>query len=331
MTRAGATSQVAAILSGAGGGPPPSYTTGAVSFDGATTLDSTTFIVSDSPVGVMSLWTFPTVSGQYSYYSATHSGGYWTIRLGTDAGPGDIINCDFWDGATNTKEFQFHATSPTLALNTWNNIIISVDTNHAAGAKVGVIVLNGTSISVTVVNDADTAFDIGWGVSGETMEPVSFPLGYGADFWVASGQYLDITTAPNIAKFISGGKPVDLGADGSTPTGTAPPIFLRRAPSAAASTFATNLGTGGTFSIGSGTTTTGALIDTMADVVVADVTGITAGAFITATGVTAGTTVLSVDSGTSTVTMSAAATATNPTASMQFGGILRNAPSSPSD
>lgn len=71
---------------------------------------------------------------------------------------------------------------------------------------------------------------------------------YLADFYFAL-EYLDISQAANLAKFISNGKPVDLGADGSEPTGTTPIVFLRRAPGAAAATFATNLGSGGDFSV----------------------------------------------------------------------------------
>lgn len=47
-----------------------------------------------------------------------------------------------------------------------------------------------------------------------------------ADLYINLGAYLDLTDAGNRAKFISGGNPVDLGSDGSTPTGSAPTLFL---------------------------------------------------------------------------------------------------------
>jgi hypothetical protein len=76
-----------------------------------------------------------------------------------------------------------------------------------------------------------------------------------ADLWI-SWEYVDITQAANRAKFISAsGKPVDLGADGSVPTGTAPIMYFRHVTGAAATDFATNLGGGGNFSI------TGALVE----------------------------------------------------------------------
>lgn len=70
-----------------------------------------------------------------------------------------------------------------------------------------------------------------------------------ADFYFNMAETLDISTAANRARFISGGKPVDLGADGALPTGTAPIIFLRRVPGASADSFLTNKGTGGGFTV----------------------------------------------------------------------------------
>ena len=78
-----------------------------------------------------------------------------------------------------------------------------------------------------------------------------------AEFYFAPGQYLDFSNVYNRRKFISAtGKPVSLGATGSLPTGTAPVVYQRGADAAAVATFATNLGTGGDFTI-TGTLTTG--------------------------------------------------------------------------
>jgi hypothetical protein len=63
-----------------------------------------------------------------------------------------------------------------------------------------------------------------------------------ADFYFAPSQYLDFSVTANRRKFIDGaGKPVDLGVDGSTPTGVAPIEFQ----SGDTSTWHTNLGGGG--------------------------------------------------------------------------------------
>jgi hypothetical protein len=57
-------------------------------------------------------------------------------------------------------------------------------------------------------------------------------------------EYLDISVVANRRKFITAGlRPVDVGSDGSTPTGTAALIYL----SGATSTWHTNDGSGGGF------------------------------------------------------------------------------------
>ncbi len=64
-----------------------------------------------------------------------------------------------------------------------------------------------------------------------------------ADVWLAFGQFIDLTSAANRLKFYNAGSPVDLGSDGSTPTGTAPIMFF----SGVTSTWHTNDGSGGGF------------------------------------------------------------------------------------
>lgn len=74
------------------------------------------------------------------------------------------------------------------------------------------------------------------------------------EFWMDWGQNIDLTNTTTRRKFISADlKPVALGANGETPTGTSPEIYM----TGGAASFATNLGTGGAFTVGSG-----ALIET---------------------------------------------------------------------
>jgi len=73
-----------------------------------------------------------------------------------------------------------------------------------------------------------------------------------ADFWMLPGTYLDFSIEANRRLFrTSGGKPVDLGVDGSGPTGGAPLLYF----SGPTDDWHTNKGTGGGF------TETGALTD----------------------------------------------------------------------
>lgn len=133
---------------------------------------------------------------------------------------------------------------------TWHHILIvgKASTNELS------VYLDGTlddAGAVTVIgtpstfNFTDTDWNIG---AGNAMDL--------AELYFAPGQWLDFSVASNIEKFRSAlGKPVDLGTDGSTPTGSAPAVYLHIDDGEAAANFATNAGTGGDFSI-TGTLTT---------------------------------------------------------------------------
>lgn len=82
---------------------------------------------------------------------------------------------------------------------------------------------------------------------GFISEAIDTPFtGDVADLWIAPGQFIDFSVTENRRKFISASnKPVNLGVNGATPTGTAPVIFF----SGDASSFGQpNLGSGGAFS-----------------------------------------------------------------------------------
>lgn len=74
-----------------------------------------------------------------------------------------------------------------------------------------------------------------------------------AELYFAPGQYLDITNSTNRRKFITaGGRPVDLGSDGSTPTGSVPQIYLSVRSGGAANDFLTNRSGNTNFSVTAG-------------------------------------------------------------------------------
>lgn len=71
-----------------------------------------------------------------------------------------------------------------------------------------------------------------------------------AEFIWAPGQTLDLSVAANMAKLRdASGRPVDPGATGNLPSGTAPLVYLSVRSGDAATAFATNRGTGGNFTI----------------------------------------------------------------------------------
>eukprot|EP00873_Tetraselmis_striata_P009282 jgi/Tetstr1/429546/TSEL_019450.t1 len=112
--------------------------------------------------------------------------------------------------------------------------------------------LDGNAVTLTLAAQSDFAVrwdesNMGVGVSGSGM------TGCMAEFY-ATTEYLDLSVEANRRKFISAtGAPVSLGADGSTPTGTQPLVYMSGA--------AANWNAGKNFGSWSDFTVTGALTD----------------------------------------------------------------------
>lgn len=146
------------------------------------------------------------------------------------------------------------STTGIIASSTWRHILASWDANFAAGNKLMKVMIDGVETPGTVT-DADIAFSIGYGTmtdwglgandGGGNLSNACF-----AEAYLNIATYLDVTQAANLALFRSGsGKPVNLGANGSTPTGAQPLVFDHVSASGAASDFGTNLGSGGGWTI----------------------------------------------------------------------------------
>lgn len=128
----------------------------------------------------------------------------------------------------------------------WHHIFMSVDTNHAAGAKIANLLLDGVDVKNGAYT-SDTYSADPLGVYGSTFsvsdgDGSGHGVGNGAlkyyDLWIAYEQYI----APaDVTKFRTvDGHPVDLGYNGDIPTGTPPTYFFH----GDSTTFATNAGTG---------------------------------------------------------------------------------------
>lgn len=145
-------------------------------------------------------------------------------------------------------------TSAKTASATWLHVLASWDVSTGSLN----LYVNDVSDSVTPSSSDDTIdyTYTNWSI-GATVTGTSKQNGCLAEFYFAPNQYLDFSITDNRRKFISAdGKPVNLGIDGSLPTGTAPIVFFHLDPAEAPADFATNRGTGGSFSI-TGTLTAG--------------------------------------------------------------------------
>ncbi len=202
----------------------------------------------DSPFGILSMWI--RVDG---------GDGILQTLFGSSASPSNRIVLRR-DSSNNlilgySATFQIGMSGGTVtASSAWRHILLSWDTNHAAGSKLTHFYLDGAAPTPANV-DTDTAFSVDYtqtdwalGAFIAGLQPFNGAI---SEFYFAPGQYLDFSQDYNREAFRSStGKPVDLGTDGSLPTGTPPLIYL---PNSAA-TVNVNAGTGGNFTINGSTT-----------------------------------------------------------------------------
>lgn len=178
---------------------------------------------------------------------------------------GDLLTRRFFN-TTNTRFTTQISNTNKLAIvarNSANSVILNYTTTQtfsAAGAYNHFLLsvdLAASSLQLYINDVVVTAFDGATSVDDAVdFTNTEFAIGANTDgtgkfagnmseFWLNSGS-LDLSTAANRRKFISAaGKPVNLGTDGSVPTGAAPVVYL----GGAGSGWATNKGSGGGFTI----------------------------------------------------------------------------------
>lgn len=219
------------------------YTTTAVVFDG--TNDSMARGAdltgnADSKSGLISFW-------------IKFNGGDGSSQI--VYGDNDISGTVFKNASDNI-EIQFENASSVDILNVkstetvtvssgWTHVLIAYD---LATTTTQIIVDGVSGRTETTVTDDTIDYTRTNHIIGEFL--TFFRLNADiADLYINFGETLDISVEANERKFRdANGKPVDLGSDGSLPTGTAPIMFFR-ADSGTPSSFATNRGTGGNMTI----------------------------------------------------------------------------------
>lgn len=217
----------------------------AVEFDGANDYidyGDVSASLTDSKLVTISMWVklpaWPALDGRIINFDASNN-----TRFGL-----------FYFAATSGR-FSFQGRQPAggastlvvnvddLPINSWFHFLVSID--MASGVQAYV---NDAAANLTVTTRTDAVLDftcnhtsIGRFIAAQA----NLFDGYISELWMDIGTALDISVQANRRKFISAaGKPVDLGADGSTPTGSQPEFFH----SGAVASWHTNKGTvsGGT-------------------------------------------------------------------------------------
>lgn len=193
----------------------------------------------DSKSGILSFW-LRLDGGNGSAMFLLQNTGSW-VRFQRNAS--NVFLLEGFNAAGSGILTLTSATAYTAAA-AWLHIIMAWNLAAAAGQ----MIVNGASDlagGATLTNDTIDYTRADWAVGASTAGASKFN-GAMAEVYFAPGQYLDMSEAANVQKFrTSAGKPVDLGTDGSTPTGVAPILYLKSAYTA----FNTNSGTGGNLSV----------------------------------------------------------------------------------
>lgn len=225
---------------------PALITVDAADFDGSAAWLSKSSAMSgmaDSKTGIFSVWVkFDTLSP---------AGGSTKEILALIAGGFDIFRCNV-TAFFNRVNFNIGTSAPSgvitwasqsFAISTtgWHHILFAWDSGNAYTE----CYINGTQLTASgdaITNAAASysAVDL-FGVANYSGGSNISDCGM-AELYFAPGQFLDITNAANRRKFSSGvgGKPVDLGGSGASPTGTNPLIYLHLDDGESAANFASN-------------------------------------------------------------------------------------------
>jgi hypothetical protein len=241
---------------GGGGGP----VIGGVTIDGATVnISRASLVAADSPYVAISYWV------RFSDVTAVRNALAYANDVANEYGNWS----GNWNGGANDQKmalvfededsFDFHRMVGPDATpqDVWIHYLIAFRGVARNGHQNEVAVYRNRTL-LAMVYDHDVfsltptfngkSFYVGsdGSNSAATFDMAEYWLHLGEDFMEADGTI----SGANLDKFITADlKPVDLGADGSTPFGTAPVVYCHRSSADPAASFATNLGTGGVLTL----------------------------------------------------------------------------------
>jgi peptidoglycan hydrolase-like protein with peptidoglycan-binding domain len=232
---------------------PAPYVAKAVHFDGNTLIKDTSPTGTPSPFLIASMWfkgsvvapvapaIFRTMTTLFQARGADIGS---TVFVDTDG----TIEIGIVDD-TNSNGVVFDSVAGAVSEGQWHNLIVSCDASTASPTcqarldDVDVpLILKfpfGGAFNLDLFSPNFYALDL----STEFIDP---QVGDAADLFISTAGPFDLNAESNRRKFIdSNGKPADLGSSCVNPTGTLPAFCL----SGNASTFGTNKGTGGAFTL----------------------------------------------------------------------------------
>ena len=172
--------------------------------------------------GIISVWMQR--ASNSSQYKTFGSQGSFTAGTWETSGE-HRFRATYSNGSYNSVRAYTASTHPT-GLDTTYHLLLAWNTGTGVVTQhINDVSSISSAISTGVAPDFDSSnFSIGsWADPGYAF----FHNGKIADFYLTLGETLDMTVEANRRKFIdASGNPVSLGADGSTPTGSQPEVYL---------------------------------------------------------------------------------------------------------
>lgn len=232
-----------------GGAPNTTYLTG--TYGGSFVIADNDYIQSDSA---------PPAAGMSDAKTFLFS--CWVRKTGSDAIDQRIFSSTGFkaglvgfDTSNRVQVYVKNAAAANIVIGTagtitvdglWHHVAVSFDTGTAANKA---IYIDGVDASATfttftadgLVNYSGVNF---WRLGSDTNGTSDLAADLAEVYLTSPSAYFDLSTG--ISKFIVNGQPADLGADGSTPTGVQPYLYL----SGTLSSISTNLGSKGTYTAG---------------------------------------------------------------------------------
>lgn len=242
------------LLTGVGRGvraASASYSPNPVAFDGATRLARGAALTGavNGKQGIISAWI--KMGGSDAavqvLFGRSSTAGLRLIR----GSSGRLIVQGNNAGGTSILSIQTNSTTINAAAG-WKHVLASWNLATAYG-KIYINGVDDTSATITLTDDTVNYATGDAGVGSYTASTFSQLTGQMMDLYVNMATSLDLSVQANREKFILGGAPVDLGADGSTPTGSAPTVLM----SGALASWPTNKGAGGGMTVTAGALTAG--------------------------------------------------------------------------
>jgi|ETN02SMinimDraft_2_1059926.scaffolds.fasta_scaffold56275_1 hypothetical protein len=220
------------------------YQANSVRFDGSSDCfqwKTTSMTINNGKAGTISVWLDP-MGNDGAVREIIRSVGEWfEAQFNTD----NKFRVRAWNGSAYA--FNMYSTDTYIATDGWTHFLatwnLATGTNYMYVDSVDV--LDGGSATSDFTIDYQTTGWTNFAHNGSGGVGMWIYDGEVADLWF-DDSYMDITDSANRLKFIDGdGKPVDLGDDGSKPTGSSPILYQSKREGEDADDFGTNKGTGG--------------------------------------------------------------------------------------